>query len=234
MGTGILIILFGIIFFLGLSKILGCIVIIFGFIYIFGVKWLEEEKNLEIEEASIDRSENILDKIGGVNNIDINLSKYGDESQLIVLKNKTIHIGYNNYETEKVIDFDSIIKLEIRINNAKVGTAYQYSENKVKEIIESIVIYIHTDEFTEELIFRYSAYDTEEVQIKYNEILKGLKRLKVMLGDNSDTDDFDKTTSINASEKSIPEQIKEYKDLLDIDAITKEEFEMKKKELLNK
>ncbi|MGL5641778.1 MAG: hypothetical protein ACRDDM_05885 [Paraclostridium sp.] len=168
MGTGILIILFGIIFFLGLSKILGCIVIIFGFIYIFGVKWLEEEKNLEIEEASIDRSENILDKIGGVNNIDINLSKYGDESQLIVLKNKTIHIGHNNYETEKVIDFDSIIKLEIRINNAKVGTAYQYSENKVKEIIELIVIYIHTDEFTEELIFRYSAYDTEEVQIKYN------------------------------------------------------------------
>lgn len=234
MGTGILIILFGIIFFLGLSKILGCIVIIFGFIYIFGVKWLEEEKNLEIEEASIDRSENILDKIGGVNNIDINLSKYGDASQLIVLKNKTIHIGHNNYETEKVIDFDSIIKLEIRINNAKVGTAYQYSENKVKEIIESIVIYIHTDEYTEELIFRYSAYDTEEVQIKYNEILKGLKRLKVMLGDNSDTDDFDKTTSINASEKSIPEQIKEYKDLLDIDAITKEEFEMKKKELLNK
>jgi hypothetical protein len=234
LGTGILIILFGIIFFLGLSKILGCIVIIFGFIYIFGVKWLEEEKNLEIEEASIDRSENILDKIGGVNNIDINLSKYGDESQLIVLKNKTIHIGHNNYETEKVIDFDSIIKLEIRINNAKVGTAYQYSENKVKEIIELIVIYIHTDEFTEELIFRYSAYDTEEVQIKYNEILKGLKRLKVILGDNSDTDDFDKTTSINTSEKSIPEQIKEYKDLLDIDAITKEEFEMKKKELLNK
>lgn len=234
MGTGILIILFGIIFFLGLSKILGCIVIIFGFIYIFGVKWLEEEKNLEIEEASIDRSENILDKIGGVNNIDINLSKYGDESQLIVLKNKTIHIGHNNYETEKVIDFDSIIKLEIRINNAKVGTAYQYSENKVKEIIESIVIYIHTEEYTEELIFRYSAYDTEEGQIKYNEILKGLKRLKVMLGDNSDTDGFDKTTRINASEKSIPEQIKEYKDLLDIDAITKEEFEMKKKDLLNK
>ncbi|MGL5641777.1 MAG: SHOCT domain-containing protein [Paraclostridium sp.] len=65
-------------------------------------------------------------------------------------------------------------------------------------------------------------------------MLKGLKRLKVILGDNSDTDDFDKTTSINTSEKSIPEQIKEYKDLLDIDAITKEEFEMKKKELLNK
>lgn len=233
MGTGILIILIGVMFFLGLSKILGCIVIIFGFIVFFGVKWLEEEKNLEIEDASIDRSENILDKIGGVNNIDINLSKYGDESQLIVLKNKTIHIGHNNYETEKVIDFDSIIKLEIRINNAKVGTAHQYSENKVKEIIESIVVYIHTDEYTEELVFRYSSYEIEEAQIKYNEILKGLKRLKVMLGDNSDTDNFDKTTSINVNQKSIPEQIKEYKDLLDINAITKEEFEIKKKELLN-
>ncbi|MBC6003641.1 SHOCT domain-containing protein [Paeniclostridium sp. NSJ-45] len=47
-------------------------------------------------------------------------------------------------------------------------------------------------------------------------------------------DDLDKTTSINFNEKSIPAQIKEYKELLDIDAITKEEFEMKKKELLNK
>ncbi|MBS6024199.1 MAG: SHOCT domain-containing protein, partial [Paeniclostridium sordellii] len=40
--------------------------------------------------------------------------------------------------------------------------------------------------------------------------------------------------NININEKSIPQQIKEYKELLDIDAITKEEFEMKKKELLNK
>lgn len=234
MWIGILIILFGIIFFLGFSKIFGCIFIIFGIFSIFGVKGLEEEKKLEIEEASFNRNKNIFDKIGGVNNIDINLSKYGDESQLIVLKNKTIHIGHNNYETEKIIDFDSIIKLEIRINNAKVGTAYQYSENKVKEIIESIAVYIHTTEYTEELIFKYSGYDNEEAQVKYNEILKGLKRLKVMLGDNSDTDDFDKTTCINVNEKSIPEQIKEYKQLLDIDAITKEEFEMKKKELLNK
>ena len=213
-----------------------------GFLIILGSSYIliciSEAKSdkLEIEQINndIDRSGNIIDKIGGADNIDINLSKYGDESQLIVLKNKTIHIGHNNYETEKFIDFDSIIKLEIRINNAKVGTAHQYSENKIKEIIESIVVYIHTDEYTEELIFKYSAYDTDEAQINYNEMLKGLKRLKVMLGNNSDIAHLDKTSSINAKEKSIPEQIKEYKELLDIDAITKEEFEIKKKELLNK
>lgn len=213
-----------------------------GFLIILGSSYIliciSEAKSdkLEIEQINndIDRSGNIIDKIGGADNIDINLSKYGDESQLIVLKNKTIHIGHNNYETEKFIDFDSIIKLEIRINNVKVGTAHQYSENKIKEIIESIVVYIHTDEYTEELIFKYSAYDTDEAQINYNEMLKGLKRLKVMLGNNSDIAHLDKTSSINAKEKSIPEQIKEYKELLDIDAITKEEFEIKKKELLNK
>ena len=213
-----------------------------GFLIILGSSYIliciSEAKSdkLEIEQINndIDRSGNIIDKIGGADNIDINLSKYGDESQLIVLKNKTIHIGHNNYETEKFIDFDSIIKLEIRINDAKVGTAHQYSENKIEEVIESIVVYIHTAEYTEELVFKYSSYELEDVQENYNEILKGLKRLKVLLGDNSDADDLDKTTNINVSEKSIPEQIKEYKELLDIDAITKEEFEMKKKELLNK
>lgn len=190
--------------------------------------------NVEMQKSTIDRSTNVLHKIGGVNNIDINLSKYSNESQLIVLKNKTIHIGHNNYEIEKFIDFESIIKLEIRVNNVKVGTAHQYSENKIKELIESIFVYIHTDRYTEELVFRYSSYEFEETQIKYNEILKDLKRLQVILEDNSDLDDLNKSNNININEKSIPQQIKEYKELLDIDAITKEEFEMKKKELLNK
>lgn len=234
MSTGITIIFLGIMFFVAYSKILGCAVILFGIFGIWLVKTSDKQIKLNLEESSTDRSQDILDKIGGVDNIDVNLSKYGDESQLIVLKNKTIHIGHNNYETEKFIDFDSVIKLEIRINNANVGTAYQYSENTVREIIESIVVYIHTAEYTEELVFRYSSYELEEAQVNYNEILKGLKRLKVLLGDTYDMDDLDKTTSINVSEKSIPAQIKEYKELLDIDAITKEEFEMKKKELLNK
>ena len=234
MSTGILIIFFGIIFFVAYSKILGCAVILFGIFGIWLVKTSDTQEKLKLEEASTDRSQDILDKIGGVDNIDVNLSKYGDESQLIVLKNKTIHIGHNNYETEKFIDFDSVIKLEIRINNANVGTAHQYSENTVREIIESIVVYIHTAEYTEELVFRYSSCELEEAQVNYNEILKGLKRLKVLLGDTYGMDDLDKTTSINFNEKSIPAQIKEYKELLDIDAITKEEFEMKKKELLNK
>lgn len=238
MDIGILLIIFSIITFYFKETQFGWIFLVTGIVIIFVSSSISHFKNksktLQLDEDSIDRSENILDKIGCIDNIDINLSKYGDESQLIVLKNKTIHIGHNNCETEKIIDFDSIIKLEIRINNAKVGTAYQYAENKVKEIIESIVVYIHTYEYTEELIFRYSAYDDDEIQIKYNEILKGLKRLKVILGDTCNADDFAKVPNINVIEKSIPEQIKEYKELLDIDAITKEEFEMKKKELLNK
>ncbi|MBS7577629.1 MULTISPECIES: SHOCT domain-containing protein [unclassified Enterococcus] len=36
-----------------------------------------------------------------------------------------------------------------------------------------------------------------------------------------------------SQEKSIPEQLKEYKELADIGIITKEEFDLKKKELLN-
>ena len=89
--------------------------IVFGLIIMF--LWLSKESDIQSvkEESSIDRSKNILDEIGGSNNIDINLSKYSEESQLIVLKNKIIYIGYNNYETKKVIDFNSIIELEIML-----------------------------------------------------------------------------------------------------------------------
>lgn len=234
MVTGIFIIFIGIMFFIGTSKILGCVVILFGMFGILCVKGVAKEKILEIEKSSKDRSKNILDRIGGIDNIDINLSKYSDESQLTVLKNKTIHIGHNNYETEKIINFDSIIKLEIRINNAKVGTAYQYSENKNEDIISSIIVYIHTNEYTEELVFKYKAYETNQAQEKYNEILKGLRRFKVMLGDTIDTDDLDNKSNINYKDKSVPEQIKEYKELLDIGAITEEEYESLKKNLLSK
>lgn len=44
--------------------------------------------------------------------------------------------------------------------------------------------------------------------------------------------DNDSTHSENVKTKSIPEQIKEYKELLDIGAITQDEFDKKKKELL--
>lgn len=190
-------------------------------------------QKLELEEASIDRSKNILDEIGGIDNIEINLSKYCYASQLMVLKNKTIHIGHNNYQNKKTIDFNSIIKLEIRVNNAKYGTAYEHSNNKVKDVIESIIVYIHTNEYTEELVFKYNAYELDEIQLKYNEILKDLKRLKVMLGDMTDTDDSYKENTMSISGKSIPEQLKEYKELLDTDIITEEEFEKVKKRLLN-
>lgn len=214
------------------SIVAGMIFTLMG-IYLITSSILDAKKALsEIEESSVDRSESVVDKIGGVNNIDINLSKYGDRSQLIILKDKSIHIGYNKYETEKILNFDSIIRLEIRVNKATEGTAYQSSTNYYKEIIESIIVYIHTTDSTEELIFRYSSYETNQAQEKYNEILKGLNRFKAMLDNTLDIDDLHNKSTIDIKEKSIPQQIKEYKELLDIDAITKEEFDKKKKQLL--
>ncbi|MGL5328363.1 MAG: SHOCT domain-containing protein [Peptostreptococcaceae bacterium] len=186
----------------------------------------------EFENANIDRSVNIFDKIGGADNIDVNLSKYCSENQLLVLKDDTIHIGYNDYEFEKIISFDDIIKIEIRVNDAQRGTASEYTENTVKKIINSIFVYIHTKEYTEELVFKYSAYDDDQAQVNYNEILKGLQRLKVLIKD-TDEDTLNKESSTNTTKKSIPEQLKEYKELLDMNIITEEEFETKKKELLN-
>ncbi len=52
--------------------------------------------------SNIDRSEYIIDEIGSTENIDINLSKYNYYSQLIVLKDKYIIIGYNNFKTKLI------------------------------------------------------------------------------------------------------------------------------------
>ncbi|WP_018590720.1 SHOCT domain-containing protein [Terrisporobacter glycolicus] len=228
---------------------LGWIIIIFGLykiigdanfgggliIIVFGIFCLARENDIEEtkKESTIDRSKDILDEIGGYNNIDINLSKYCDEGQLIVLKNKKVCIGWNNFETKKLIDFNSIVKLEIKVNNITIGNTNDGSRREFKEIIESINVYIHTNESTEELVFKYLAYDIDESQENYNEILKGLKRFEIMLEDTSHLDSSDRTNNININENSVPKQIKEYKELLDMNAITLEEFEMKKKELLN-
>lgn len=210
-----------------------------GILVIFGIYLINREVSRrkvfksEMKMSSIDRSECIINEIGGTENIDINLSKYYDENQLIILKDKSIIIGYNNFETKKIINFDSIIKVDTKVNDITVESEGGHT-NYHRTLIESIFVYIHTNECTEELIFRYSSYDTNWAQRNYNEILKGLNRFKVMLGDTLDTDDLDKATNINNIEKSIPEQIKEYKELLDIGAITESEYNTKKKELLSK
>ncbi|MEW9079283.1 SHOCT domain-containing protein [Terrisporobacter glycolicus] len=227
---GWIIIIFGLYKIIGDANFWGGLIII-----VFGIFCLARENDIEEtkKESTIDRSKDILDEIGGYNNIDINLSKYCDEGQLIVLKNKKVCIGWNNFETKKLIDFDSIVKLEIKVNNITIGNTNDGSRREFKEIIESINVYIHTNESTEELVFKYLAYDIDESQENYNEILKGLKRFEIMLEDTSHLDSSDRTNSININENSIPKQIKEYKELLDMNAITLEEFEMKKKELLN-
>lgn len=232
LGYGIIVLLIGLCGFIENPKA-GLIVIVFGGFLIFRHILLKKSAQSEIKKSSVDRSKYIIDRIGGVENIDINLSKYGDRNQLIILKDNSILIGYNNYETEKIINFDSIINVDIRINNVKEESLAGYTHYH-KDLIESIFVYIHTNECTEEIIFRYSSYEIDEAQVKYNEILKGLNRFKSMLDDMIHTDDLYNKYNIDIKEKSIPQHIKEYKELLDIDAITKEEYEAKKKELLSK
>ncbi|MEG1410224.1 MAG: SHOCT domain-containing protein [Terrisporobacter sp.] len=224
MVVGTLIILFGIYKLVkGGSTLLSLGIIGFGILFIYSYFRVQKDK----EASNTDRSTIILDEIQGADNIDINLSKYSEESQLIVLKNKTICIGHDNFEIKKFINFDSIMKLEVKINNATIGSYRESSNNIVREIIDSITVYIHTQELTEELVFKLDTHDAKETQEKYREIEKGLKRFQVILGDNGDVENTNSTDT-----KSIPEQIKEYKELLDINAITEEEFETKKKELL--
>ncbi|WP_394862456.1 hypothetical protein [Paraclostridium bifermentans] len=233
MRYGILAILFGLAIVIKVN-IYGSIWIVLGVYIIYSEISTKKSTRSEMDVSSIDRSEYVTNIIGGSKNIDINLSKYSDDSQLIVFKDKSILIGYNNFETEKIIVSDSIINVDIRVNKAIKGTSYKHTTNYNKELIESIFVYIHTNECTEELIFRYSSYEIDEAQIKYNEILKGLNRFKAMLDDVIHTDDLYNKSNIDIKEKYIPQHIKEYKELLDIDAITKEEYEAKKKELLSK
>ena len=209
------------------SAIIGAICVIVGVYLINDEISRKKLSRCEIEVSSVDRSEYVIDKIGGFKNIDINLSKYSSDSQLIVLKNKSIIIGYNDFEAKKNINFDSIINVDIRINYGKIESGDKYNRYS-RDIIESIFVYIHTNECTEELIFKYSYYRNNEVQIKYNEILNGLNRFKSMIDITLDTNNPGNNYNINYKEKSIPEQVKEYKELLDIGAITESEYENKK------
>ena len=203
-------------------KIIGFILFILGLLFSWGILSVEQDEKEKL--AISERRKHIIDKIGGAENIDINLSEYGDRNQLIILKDKSILIGYNNYETDKIINFNSIINVDIRINNIKEESLAGYKHYH-RDVIESIIVYIHTNECTEELIFSYPFYENNKYQEKYNEILTGLNRFKAILGDTLNTD---------TKMKSVPLQIKEYKELLDIGAITEEEYEVKKNELLSK
>lgn len=208
MRYGILAILFGLAIVIKVN-IYGSIWIVLGVYIIYSEISTKKSTRSEMDVSSIDRSEYVTNIIGGSKNIDINLSKYSDDSQLIVFKDKSILIGYNNFETEKIIVSDSIINVDIRVNKAIKGTSYKHTTNYNKELIESIFVYIHTNECTEELIFRYSSYEIDEAQVKYNEILKGLNRFKSMLDNMIHTDGLYNKSNIDIKEKYIPLYVEE-------------------------
>lgn len=65
----------------------------------------------------------------------------------------------------------------------------------------------------------------------YNSAQKVLSTFDIICNSNSKKDENNSKLSSNA--KSIPQQIKEYKELLDMGAITEEEYKVKKKEILD-
>lgn len=89
--------------------------------------------------------------------------------------------------------------------------------------------------------------NTLEIQLKnpghteFDEMLKAVRNLipgkeegvaSLQVKQTAQLPKADKNLRLNAGETTIPEQIKQYKDLLDIGAITQEEFNAKKKQLL--
>lgn len=203
-----------------------------GAFNLFG-RYVVHKDQVETQNIKQERSKQVIDTLGGVQNIDIDLGKYSNEVQLIVLKDKRICIGRSNYTNKKIINFESIIKVEIVIDNIKEQVEKLVSIRDKKysqEIIRSISVYIHTDSSTEELIYRYSDFMTEQAQINFNEILKGIKRFKIIVEELNDKQIIELDTKVE--EQSNLEKIKELKGLLDIDAITQEEFDSKKAELL--
>lgn len=94
---------------------------------------------------------------------------------------------------------------------------------KIKVVIDpdTQVRYVHFD-------VKGLAKDT----VAYRAAYKNAQQVMTMLGE---IEQYNKQQNANpADEKviSIPEQIKEYKSLLDCGAITQEEYDIKKKELL--
>ncbi|MEF9935359.1 MAG: SHOCT domain-containing protein [Clostridium sp.] len=238
MSIGILVILVSGVFFLIKNSIAGWILLKIGIaivvISLICTYFKHKIIQVQINEASVDRSLSVLDKIGGSGNININLSMYGDLFQLLALKDNRLYIGYNNFKTEKAIPYESIIKLDVKVATEEVGTAYQYSENTVKDIINCISVIVYTDTYTEEINFKYVSYNNDQAQSGFNNILKELERLKLILKDFNPSIDLGNNSLGNTLNESIPELIRKYKELLDIDAITLEEYETKKKELLNR
>lgn len=217
------------------AMIISLLFIGVGALNLFG-RYSAHKNQVQSQNTKVERGKEIIETLGGTENIDIDLSKYSNEVQLIVLKDKRVCVGRNNYTDKKTIDFESIIKIEMVIDNIKeqVEKIASIRDKKYsQEIIRSIKVYIHTNDSTEELVYLYQDFMTQQAQIYFNEIIKGIKRFEVIIDGFTNKNSVENELSIVKESSSI-DQIKELKELLDLDAITHDEFEKKKAELLSK
>ena len=139
--------------------------------------------NQQNQNIKYNRFNDTISKMGGSENIDIDLSDFSNINQLIVLKDSRAYIGYNNFDEGKIYNFKNIISIDMIINNYRKQTEDKLSIVDAKyshEYIKSINVYIHTTECTEELIYSYSDFNTSKAQQKYSEVVKLINRFKVL------------------------------------------------------
>lgn len=109
-------------------------------------------------------------------------------------------------------------------STAKSGSKQIANMLKIKVVInpDAQIRYVHFD-------VKGLAKDTAAYRAAY----KNAQQVMAMLGEIKQYNNQQNAKPAGEKVISIPEQIKEYKSLLDCGAITQEEFEAKKKELLN-
>lgn len=139
-----------------------------------------------------------------------------DEDSISISRKGMLNAMNHGFKGEKRIPFKNITAIQLK----KPGMTNGYMQFSVLGGNESKggVFSATSDENT---IMFVKKYWDEMVQLK-NYIESRQEELS------------SPTTINNFAEKSIPEQIKEFKELLDLEIITQEEFDQKKLELLRK
>lgn len=106
------------------------------------------------------------------------------------------------------------------------------AKNSSKQLANMLKIKVVIDPNTQVRYVHFDVKGLAKDTVAYRAAYKNAQQVMAMLGE---IEQYNKQQNANpADEKviSIPEQIKEYKSLLDCGAITQEEYDIKKKELL--
>lgn len=120
------------------------------------------------------------------------------------------------------LNFASMMPTAKRLSNTLDEATFNYSEEEYESDLDTIEKMANGETFAE-----FETDKKEEIKQKFSDTINGAKK-----GVSNIIEKFGQKN--NSAQKSDPiEDIKKFKELLDIGAITQEEFDKKKKELLN-